>query len=173
VPTVLKVRLVAPLAYRLEKVRQRKTLTEEEAIRYLKKIDQNRSEWARFLYDVDWTDPNLYDMVINLEHLTHDTACGMIVYILSRPEFRDTPEKNKAIQNLALVARVKTKLALDERTRGLEVDVEADEGNVTITGSLFAVTIPFTTGTRRTADDITAVARSVPGVKEVALELKK
>lgn len=172
VPTVFKMRLLAPLKYRVQKVKERKMLSDEEAVKYIEKIDQKRFEWTRFLYGVDWTNPALYDTVINIEHVTLDTACGMIMYALSQPEFKDTPEKHKAIENLALATRVKAKLALDERTRGIDVDVMAQDGKVRIVGALLGSPSLFVTGDRLTEEEITKVAQTVPGIKEVTVWLR-
>jgi len=173
VPNVFKVRLVAPLAYRVKSVIERKKLTEDEAVRYIEKVDEKRKQWTRFLYDVDITDPILYDAVINLENMSLDTACGMITYALSQPEFRDTPEKHQAIEDFSLACQVKATLALNERTKGIDLEVEAKAGNVFIQGRLLTTVVPFATGIRITRAEITEIAKSIPGVKEVKLELQE
>jgi cytidylate kinase len=172
VPNILKVRLVAPLAQRIRSVVEKKRFKEEEAVKYIENVDEKRKQWTKFLYDVDWTDPMLYHMVINLGQITLDTACGMILYALDQPEFKDTPEKTQAIQNLALSSQVKAKLALDQRTRGLELDAEAKDGKVFVKGQLFTTVTPLATGTRRTKAYITEIAKDIPGVKELIVDLK-
>lgn len=172
VPNILKVRLVAPLAQRMKSVVERKRLKEEDAVKYIENVDEKRKQWTKFLYDVDWTDPMLYDMVINLGQVALDTACGMIMYALDQSEFKDTPEKTKAIQNLALSSQVKAKLALDQRTRGMELEVEAKEGKVLVKGQLVTTMTPFATGTQRTKDYISEIAKDIPGIKGLSINLK-
>ncbi len=172
VPNILKVRLVAPLAQRIKSVVEKKRLKEEEAVKYIENVDEKRKQWTKFLYDVDWTDPMLYHMVINLGQIALDTACGMIMYVLDQPEFKDTPEKTKAIQNLALSSQVKAKLALDQRTRGMELDAEAKDGKVLVKGQLFTTLTPLATGAQRTKAYITEIAKDIPGVKELIVDLK-
>ena len=172
VPNILKVRLVAPLAQRIKSVVERKRFKAEEAAKYIENVDEKRKQWTRFLYDVDWTDPMLYDIVINLDQIALDTACGMILFALDQPEFKDTPEKAKAIQNLALSSQVKAKLALDQRTRGMELEVEAKDGKVLVKGQLFTTVSPLATGMQRTKDYISEIATGIPGVKEITIDLK-
>ena len=172
VPNILKVRLVAPLAQRIKSVVERKRFKAEEAVKYIENVDEKRKQWTRFLYDVDWTDPMLYDIVINLDQIALDTACGMILFALDQPEFKDTPEKAKAIQNLALSSQVKAKLALDQRTRGMELEVEAKDGKVLVKGQLFTTVSPLATGMQRTKDYIREIATGIPGVKEITIDLK-
>jgi osmotically-inducible protein OsmY len=96
----------------------------------------------------------------------------MILYALDQPEFKDTSEKTKAIQNLVLSSRVKAKLALDQRTRGLELDAEAEDGKVFVKGQLFTTVTPQATGTQRTKAYITEIAKDIPGVKELIVDFK-
>ena len=171
VPNVLKVRLVAPLAYRTKSVMEKKRLTEPEAIKYIENVDQKRKQWTRFLYDVDWTDPMLYDVVINLAQVTLDTACGMIMLALGQTEIKDTPQKQRAIRDFALSSEVKAKLALDERTRGVSAEVKAEEGRVYVKGWVFATSTFVATGLQSTKAYINEVARGIPGVKELVIDL--
>lgn len=173
VPNVFKVRLVAPLSYRIKSEVAKKNITEEVAKQYIKKVDERRKQWTKFFYNVDWTDPSLYDMVINLENLSLDTACGIIMYALSQPEFQSTPEKKKAVEDFALSCQVKAKIALNERTKGIELDVEVKEGNVRIQGKLYTTVGMFATGLRQSEAEIITIVKSVPGVKDVKVELQE
>ena len=173
VPNVFKVRLVAPLSYRIKNEMAKKNITEEVAKEYIEKVDERRKQWTKFFYHVDWTDPFLYDMVINLENLSLDTVCGMIMHALGQPEFQSTPEKKKAIEDFALSCQVKAKIALNERTRGIELDVEVKDGNVRIQGKLYTTVGMFATGLRQTEAEIRTIAKSVPGVKDVKVDLQE
>lgn len=173
VPNVLKIRLVAPLPYRVKSVMEKKGFTEQEAIKYIENVDAKRKQWTRFLYDVDWTDPMLYDMVINLDQVTLDTACGLILYALDRPEFKDSPEKQKAVQDFALSCEVKARLALDERTRGVEVVVEVKQGKVLVRGRVFTTSTLLATGMQSTKAHIQEVLKGIPGVKELTIEISE
>ena len=173
VPNVFKVRLVAPLSYRIKNEMAKKNITEEVAKQYIEKVDERRKQWTKFFYHVDWTDPSLYDMVINLENLSLDTACGMIMYALSQPEFQSSPEKKKAVEDFALSCQVKAKIALNERTKGIELDVEVKDGNVRIQGKLYTTVGMFATGLRQSEAEIITIVKSVPGVKDVKVELQE
>jgi cytidylate kinase len=173
VPNVFKVRLVAPLSYRIKNEMAKKNITGEVAKEYIEKVDERRKQWTKFFYHVDWTDPSLYDMVINLENLSIDTACGIIMYALSQPEFQSSPEKKKAVEDFALSCQVKAKLALNERTKGIELDVAVKDGNVRIQGKLYTTVGMFATGLRQSEAEIITIVKSVPGVKDVKVELQE
>ena len=171
VPNVLKVRLVAPLPYRVKSVMEKKKFTEQEAIKYIENVDEKRKQWTRFLYDVDWTDPMLYDVVINLDRMTLDTACGLILYAVDQPEFKDTPEKQRAVRDFALSCQVRARLALDERTRGVETVVEAKGESVLVKGRVFTTSALVATGIQSTKAHIHEVVKGIPGVKELTVDI--
>jgi cytidylate kinase len=173
VPNVFKVRLVAPLSYRIKNEMAKKNITAEVAKQYIEKVDERRKQWTKFFYHVDWTDPFLYDMVINLENLSLDTACGMIMYALSQPEFQSSPEKKKVVENFALSCQIKAKIALNERTKGIGLDVEVKDGNVRIQGKLYTTVGMFATGLRQSEAEIITIVKSVPGVKDVKVDLQE
>jgi cytidylate kinase len=173
VPNVFKIRLVAPLSDRIKIEVAKKNITKEAAKEYIQKVDEERKLWTKFFYHVDWTDPSLYDLVINLENLSLDTACDMIMYALTQPEFQSTPEKKKVVEDFALSCQVKAQIALNERTRGIGLDVEVKDGNVRIQGKFYTTVGMFATGLRQTEAEIRTIAKSVPGVKDVKIDLQE
>ncbi len=66
---VLRVRIIAPLAFRLAAVQDALQLGRDAALAYIRGQDEDRARWTRYLYGVEWSDPALYDLVLNLEHL--------------------------------------------------------------------------------------------------------
>jgi cytidylate kinase len=155
---VVRVRVIADMDYRIKAARAQQGLEHVEALAYIEKVDKERRQWIRFLFDVEWDDPNLYDAVLNLSRMTLGTACEIVTGLSERDEFKATAESLKAMENLALASRVAAKLAVDRRTSGVEVKVAADDGIVTIAGE---------TRLKGESEAVQAVARDVAGVKEV------
>ena len=73
------VKLVAPVAFRLEQACRRLSLDPKEAREVLKRTDKNRARYHREYYDRDWDDPANYDMVLNTGRLQFDGAAAVIV----------------------------------------------------------------------------------------------
>ncbi|NIU74122.1 MAG: cytidylate kinase-like family protein, partial [Gammaproteobacteria bacterium] len=66
-PGVLRVRLVAPLEFRIRALlSERDHLSREAAEKFIDNIDQERSRRVRRMYDMDVEDPALYDLTVNL-----------------------------------------------------------------------------------------------------------
>lgn len=170
VPHVLKVRVIAPLNRRARKMVEAQKTPLEDAKKTIEKMDEGRIKWTRFLYDVDWRDPSLYDLVVNLDAITLESACELIVCALNQPEFQESPESRAMIEDFLLASRVKAALASHERTKGLELEVRAQKGIIEITGSFETGGI-FHSGKQRIKNDLIEVAQPVAGVKEVKIGL--
>jgi cytidylate kinase len=170
VPQVLKVRVIAPLDQRARKLAEGEKISLDEAKKVIEKMEEGRIKWTRFLYGVDWRDPALYDLVINLDAISLESACEMIVCTLRQKEFLESPQTDTIIADFLLASRVKAELAGHERTKGLELEVWAEKGRVNITGRFETGGI-FHSGKHRIKNDLIEVARQVAGVREVTIGL--
>ena len=63
---VLRTRIIAPMKFRVEMAQERLNLTAAQAIEHIQRMDNERRKWTQYIYGVDWTDPSLYDIVLNL-----------------------------------------------------------------------------------------------------------
>ncbi len=173
VPQVLKVGIVAPLRYRAQRLMEQKNISFEEAVRSTKRWDERRSEWVRFLYNVEWLDPSLYDLVINIAHLSVESACRLVVSALQQEEFKELPGTQSLIEDFVLASNVKFLLAADERIKRLELEVQAEKGVVRITGAIPTSGIHSWRGTEGTRSYIYEVAKGAPGVQKVLVSLEE
>jgi cytidylate kinase len=133
---VLRVRLIAPMEYRVGAAMESLRCGREEAEAHVRRVDEERARWTRFLYDIDWNSPLLYDLVINLEGMGVETAGAVVRATAAQPEFQPTEASRKAMRDLALGCRVRAALARCEATSRLEIEVGADDGVVSLGGAL-------------------------------------
>jgi cytidylate kinase len=159
---VLKVRLIAPLAYRIQAVMAREGWGREAAHAYIQRVDEERRRRMQHLFQVDWRDPALYDVVLNLEHMSLETAADVVLYMAQHPEYQPTPASTKRLQDLTLSCRVQAAVAAHPTTRGVEVEAQADDGVVWVRGNVDEAEL---------LAEILELVRTVPGVKEVVPEL--
>ena len=156
---VVKVKVIANMEQRIIFAMERNKLSREEAILYINNIDGQREKWTRFLYDVDWNDPSLYDIVVNLRKITVPTACEMIAVMTKSDEFKTTGASNKAMQDLVLESRVKASLASNDVTKNCYVEVVADNGIVTVSGKV---------DTMEDVENIESLVKNLEGVNGVS-----
>jgi cytidylate kinase len=170
--SVLRVRLIAPTAIRVQGVMEKHQLSRDEAVDYIRHVDDDRIRWTKFIYGVDWSDPSLYDMVLNLENASIASACEIVTHAAVQVEYATTPEVRTALKDFVLGCRVRVALAANQQTRGIEVDVRAKDGVVEITGNMPAAGM-LTHASSRAEDEIFRTARGVEGVKQVLLSIDK
>ena len=159
---VIRVRVIADIDHRIQAAMRDQGLGRKEAIDYIKKVDQQRVRWTRFLYGVDWHDASLYDIVLNLAHMRVTSACEILARMTELDDFKPTPQSLRAIDDLAISSRVWAALSRDLRTRAADLRVTADDGVVTVTG---------TTRSWAVVEAIPEVAGAIEGVKEVKCEV--
>lgn len=158
---ILRTRIIAPLEFRIAMCQERLKLSRAEAIAYIQRVDQERRKWTQYLYGVDWGDPSLYDLVINLEYLSIRQACQLIAFLVRERCTELTPECQRRMDEMALASKVKANLAIHPPTSHLEFEVEAKGSVVHIRGRVSRV---------EEIDEVIRVARETPGVSEVHAE---
>ncbi len=131
---VIRVKVIADMEQRILFAMEHNRISREKALPYIKKMDKYRTQWTRFLYDIDWQDPSLYDIVINLKDVSIDTACEIIASMTTAPEFQLTETIKKAIADLTLESKIKAKLASDDTTKDYLLTIMVKQGNVRISG---------------------------------------
>ena len=159
---VISVRAIADADFRIRAAQQQQDLAREDALAYIEKADKERRDWTRFLFEVDWDDAHLYDLVLNLSRMSLNAACETVVQLTEQDEFKPNPASLKAMEDLTLHSQVAAALAMDFRTRGADLRVTADDGIVTVTGR---------SRWPEVADAVPVVVRRVAGVKAVKCEI--
>jgi hypothetical protein len=158
-PGLLRLRIIAPMEFRIRMAQDRLKLSASAAVGHIEKMDHDRRQWTQFLYGVDWGDPALYDLVINLEEITIEQACLLVISMLEQGGFEWTPERQTMVDDLALASRVRAELAVNPFTSNLEVDVKASGGAVSVRGDFF-----------EQSEAVLRVALAVPGVTGLTVE---
>ncbi|ACI19599.1 cytidylate kinase-like family protein [Dictyoglomus thermophilum] len=82
-PHVLHIRVIAPLEFRIENIMKQKGLTREDALKYISEKDKAAQEYLYRFYNVDWNDPELYHMVLNMGMLKMDQAVKIVKDLVS------------------------------------------------------------------------------------------
>lgn len=157
---VLRIRLIAPMEFRILKVQDRLKIDRRAAVDYIERMDEGRRKWTRSLYGLSWEDPSLYDVVINLDRLDIEQAADVVAAMVQEESFRETAETQQTMADLAVASRVRAKLATHSTTSQLELEINARKGAVTVRGHLLRP---------EQADQIGRIVRSVPGVATVDL----
>jgi cytidylate kinase len=133
---VLRVRLLAPLAYRVARVREQRHMDQASAYLYLTKVDDIRARRVQEFFGIDWQDPRRYDLLLNLARTSLDESGQKVAEWAKRPEFQPTPASDQALQDLTVKARVEAALAVNEASRSVILNIFAKQGTVYAWGPL-------------------------------------
>jgi cytidylate kinase len=159
---VLRVYVIAPFELRVKRVMKKMTAQAQESVdvrttaEMVRRSDQEKHGRIRYLYDVNWGDPALYDLVLNTEKLSVEAGVGAIAGLVRGLVM--TEESRQQVRDRALGSRVRAALAAHPDTRKYRLSVEADRGLIRLEGTAVL---------ERAAE----VARSVPGVVDVKSQL--
>jgi len=164
VPHVVRVRVCAPHALRKKRMMERLRTQDESFVEEeIRRSDEAQSAIMRRYFNVDWTDSAHYDLVLNTERVSVGHCVDEVLKLVRCEEFAETDASRRELADVALQSSVRAALRGDKRTRELRVEVEADNGVVTLSG--LADDEDQTT----TAEQLAA---AVPGVARVASDLR-
>jgi cytidylate kinase len=114
-------------------------------------------------FGVTWGEPMQYDITLNTERLSVATCVEQIKQLLTRPEFKETPESHAQLVNLTLEYRVRAALRAHAKTADVKIVISANHGKLMLEGIAASVD-------ERHA--IVDVVSQVTGVKGVDNKLK-
>lgn len=78
-PDVMHVLVIAPLEVRAERIAERHAISLRAALAQVEASDRTRRNYLKRFYHIHWTDPALYDLVINTAHLDLEATAELIL----------------------------------------------------------------------------------------------
>ena len=139
---VLRVRIVTPRAHRIANAMGKKSINRIEAIRRIEQVDSERARWTRAFYGVDWSDPTIFDLVLNLDTMSRDEAVDLIETAQRLPSFQITEASRNAMSDLYIQSRIMARLLYTPETADLGLTVEAEGGHVKLRGDQAYANLP-------------------------------
>jgi hypothetical protein len=155
---VITVRVLAPLEFRIARLMVRDRFSAQTAREYIRKVDEERSRWMRFVYGRNVRDVEQFDLCINLDRLSCSAACALLLAAGQQAEYQPTEASLGALENLYLSTQVLATLVRDPRTAALEIGATARDGRVELQGPYL---VPEDLST------VLQIANAFPGVREV------
>jgi cytidylate kinase len=128
---VLKVNIIANLESRIKNRMKLDNVSQDKARKAVTKEDEQLKKWVEAVYNTDITDPNLYDLVINIGHIKGDDiedALETIISTVEHKKFQPMTYSLRCMKNVARSCRVRATLAdIDPK-----MQVKSDEGTIYI-----------------------------------------
>lgn len=130
----LKVRILAPLEYRVKTVMAEMEIGHDKAVEHIAKVDTARRRWVKSLYGRDWEDPALYDLTVNLASLSLDTACATVRRALESDDFAPTVDSMHRLNDMSLECEIRAGIAADDKLWEQNLQITAQNGKVVVRG---------------------------------------
>jgi cytidylate kinase len=159
VPHAVCVRVCAPFETRKERMMERLNTDDEAAVAgEIRSNDEAHGAIMRRHFDLQWTDPEHYDLVLNTRRLAVEECVSEVLALARSPHFAETGRARDKLADLALCASVRAALRRAPETREARFTVSAESGKITLSGA----------GGTDGMLALVEVAAAVPGVTDVA-----
>ena len=159
VPGVYHVRVIAPPATRIERIKKAYKCDDRHAEAIMRHSDQARAGFHRFFFNVNWEDASGYDLVLNTQSIGAETAAELLRKVISLLDGKDVQkEREKRLADLALKQQVETAILYTEKIPVKFLETEARDGVITLNG---------TVSTHAAVSRCEEIARAISGVKKV------
>jgi cytidylate kinase len=107
----LRVLVVAPQETRIARVMRQGVSarpgpkSREEAEDIVRRADRDRAGYLRYLFNVDWLNPQIHDLVINTASLGVPSATEAVILGMQRMHLQPTPETLARLKDLAATSK--------------------------------------------------------------------
>jgi cytidylate kinase len=151
--------LTGSMEKRVQRVMEEKHVSREVAEQMIHQSDRDKRGFVRYAFDEDWLNPQLYDLLLNVDKLSSDSAAKMIVDAAKSDEIKACGRDSvRLLGKLSLQRKVESAL--------LEANIASPHLFVTIEDSN-AVRLY---GMVNSTEEKEAIERAVKGVKDTKIE---
>jgi len=134
IPYALRIRVVAPMDKRIERLMKRESVDKETARWIAEKTDRERSCFLQALYGKDWNDPEEYDMVFDAGSKTMEEIVATVRESLLARDNQNTGHARKVLEMRALAAKIKAAILTDPKFFVPTLDVFFDGAEIALQG---------------------------------------
>jgi cytidylate kinase len=166
---VLRVQVVAPMDVRIERVMERGfdeihgPMSRDKARDLMRQRDRESTGYMRYLFNIDWMDPQHWDLVINTGRFTVPEAVEIIASIAESSLLDPSTADQQRLENLVLASRVEASVLGDPSVWVNGLKVVAQEGHVRLEGEVI---------TEDDREAVEQVVRAIDGVRMVDNDLR-
>ncbi|NWG04612.1 MAG: cytidylate kinase family protein [Syntrophaceae bacterium] len=159
----LHIRVTASIEKRIENLIER-GFSREGALKAIERSDHERSTFIKFAFGVDWENPELYDVILNMDKLSVQLAVSTVIQVARSDEIKACSiDAIKSLEMMSLNTRLEASLieaGLTYGPAGTYIEVKVEEpGKVTLTGMV------DNDATKKRAQEITQKVKGVSSVE--------
>ncbi len=159
----LHVLVAGSMEKRTERVMEQNKVGKELAEKMIQRSDHDRKSFLRFAFDEDWLNPHLYDLIINMDKLSVDSAAKMVIDAAKSDQIKACGiDSVSSLGKLALQRKVES-VFLEKGLMRPHVFFNVDDPET--------VRIYGFVDSSEEKEEIGSVVKKISGVKKVANDL--
>jgi len=163
IPGTLNIRVFAPLSLRIERIMKRNNCNAVMAERIIRQSDRDREGFYSYFFNTDWNDQEMYDLIINTQTLTVDTAVDLIKSAVKDTKIMEVDvDAEKKLSDICLSQEVIASILYIEKIPVRYLEATATNGVINLKGAV---------GGKDYIQQSEDAARKIPGVKNVTNEI--
>jgi cytidylate kinase len=166
---VLRLQIIAPMDVRMERVMERGfddiagPLTRDQARDLIRKHDRDISGYMRYLFNIDWLEPQHWDLVINTGRFNVADTVEIVAAIVDSGTLEPSSLDRQRLANLALASRIDAIVLGDPTVWVNGLKVVAQDGRVRLEGEVI---------TEEDRDAVEQIVRAIEGVRQTDNDLR-
>ena len=156
ISSVLRTRIIAPFEDRVERWAEREWLDPDRARYLVRKSDQQRAGFIKYYFDRNWEESIHYDLTINTQRLSEDTAVKIICDSIKDHNLEGVKaDSKKILSDLILRKRVEIAILSNDYIDPYLLEINVKDGLVVLSGQVHSAAEKQTAEQQaRTADGI-------------------
>jgi len=166
---VLRLQIIAPMDVRLVRVMERGfddvkgPLSQDKARDLIRANDKDTSGYMRHLFNIEWMDPQNWDLVINTGRFSVEQTLDIVEAVVKGGALDPSTLDRQRLSNLALASRVEATVFGDPTVWVNGLKVVAQESRVRVEGQVI---------TEEDREAVEQVVRTIEGVRLVENDLR-
>ena len=166
---VLRLQIIAPMDVRLERIMERGfdevagPLTKDRARELIRTSDRDAGGYMRYLFNIDWLEPQHWDLVINTGRFNVPETVAIVAAIVDSGALEPSTLDRQRLGNLALASRVEATVLGDPTVWVNGLKVVAQDGRVRIEGEVI---------TEEDRDAVEQIVQAIDGVRQTDNDLR-
>src|ERR1700674_752135 len=139
---VLRLQIIAPMDVRMARVMERGfddvagPLSRDRARDLIRSNDRDTNGYMRYLFNIEWMDPQNWDLVINTGRFSVDQTLDIVEAVVNSGALEPSVLDRQRLANLALSSRVEATVLGDPTVWVNGLKVVAQEGRLRIEGEV-------------------------------------
>lgn len=157
----LRLRFIAPLEVRAERLTEQLKCTREQALDAIRKSDRERVGFCYYFYDKNWQDADSYDLTVNTAEIKVSDLAEMLQKLSALKEVLLQGESR--LRDHALCQHIRFTLLISENMEIPFLEIKCNNGNVVLCGIVAANGMP---------ERVTGIVQKMEGVHSLKNQLK-